>query len=399
MTAAPSQKPPNDRVLALRLPDLDDTGQPGGRFVKRAVTLTLTVIAALLAVGLVVAFAVRMDVTVKAAGVLEPVRVWPVRSMVSGSVAELAVRSGDTVQAGQVLLRLDALALEAQLAQLEAQYRAAANERERSLAGTPIERRQFGERRTAAQVRLSSARAALLQRMVEHGFGTSVDSLLAAYRPGVHVVMDQAVGEVKAAESDLRLNATESDMLALRTYDERRAAAEMERLEAQMEETRARIARTILVAPGGGVVLTEQLERLAGGFVREGETLLEIAERGEWRVTMGVTERDVNRIQVGDPVRFEIRAFSERDRRQLQGHVVHVAGEPGSAGEAGTVAPATPGMQGSYRVVAELDPGVLDPESVERLRRGYTVEANVITRSGRIAALAWESLMEKLNRR
>lgn len=400
MTAAPSQKPPSDdRALALRLPDLEDEGQPGGRFVKRAVTLTLGVVVLLVAVGVVVSLAVSMDVTVKAAGVLEPVRVWPVRSMVSGSVDEVAVRSGDTVRAGQVLLRLDAMALEAQLTQLEAQYRSAVNERERSLAGTPIERRQFGERRMGTEARLSSARAALLQRMVEHGFGTSVDSLLQAYRPGSHVVLDQAVGEVRAAESELRLNASEADMLALRSFDEARAAAEMDRLQAQIEETRERMARTTLTAPGGGVVLTEQLERLSGAFVREGETLLEIAERGEWRVTMGVTERDVNRIRLGDPVRFEILAFSERDRRQLQGRVVHVAGEPGTAGEAGTVATAAPTAPGSYRVVAELDPGELDVEAIERLRRGYTVEANVVTRSGRIAALGWQYLMEKLNRR
>jgi multidrug resistance efflux pump len=252
------------------------------------------------------------------------------------------------------------------------------------------------------EARLSSARAALLQRMVEHGFGTSVDSLLRAYRPGAHVVLDQAVGEVRAAESELRLNASEADMLALRSFDEARAAAEMDRLQSQIEEMRERTARTILTAPGAGVVLTEQLERLSGAFVREGETLMEIAERGEWRVTMGVNERDVNRIRLGDPVRFEIRAFSERDRRQLQGRVVHVAGEPGTAGEAGTVAPATPSATaapGSYRVVAELDPGALDPEAVERLRRGYTVEASVVTRSGRIAALGWQYLMEKLNRR
>lgn len=398
MTADTQPPPVDERTHALRLPDLEDDSQPGGRFVKRAVTLTLGVIATLAVVGVLVSLLVSMDVTVKAAGVLEPLRVWPVRSMAAGSVAEVRVRSGDTVEAGEVLLRLDALALEAQLAQLEAQFRSAENERQRSLAGTPLERRQAGERRIAAEARLSSARAALLQRMVEHGFGTSVDSLLSAYRPGGHVVLDQAVGEVRAAQSELRQIGNDADMLSLRSFDEARAAAEMDRLTSQMEETRARIARTSITSPGPGVVLTEQVERLAGAFVNEGQTLLEVAERSEWRVTMGVTERDVNRIQVGDPVRFEIMAFSERDRRQLEGRVVHVAGEPGSAGEGEGAAPVAPQAPGSYRVVAELDPGALDPEAMERLRRGYTVEANVVTRSGRIASLGWQYVKEKLNR-
>lgn len=397
MSAAPRTDP---KVLALRLPDLDDEGQPGGRFVRSAVSITLGVIALVAVVAIAAAFLVRMDVTVKAAGVLEPVRVYPVRSMVSGSVAEVLVGSGDTVAAGQLLIRLDALAMEAQLAQLEAQYRAAANERDRSLAGTPLERRQQAERLRAAEVRLTSARALLLQRMVEHGFGSSVDSLLEAYRPGVHVALDQAVGEVRAAQTEIRLNATDTEMLGLRAFDERRSAAEMDRLAAQVRETRARLARTEIAAPGPGVVLTEEIERLPGAFVREGETLLEVAQRSDWRVTMAVPERDVNRIRAGDPVRFEIRAFSQRDRKQLQGRVVHVAGEPGAQGDAAAGAgPAGRTGPGMYRVVAELDAGELDLEAVERLRRGYTVEANVITRSGRIAELGWYYLMEKLNRR
>lgn len=394
--SAPPKTP--ERALTHRLPDLEDEGQPGGRFVKRAVSLTLGVIGAMAAIALVASFLVKMDVTVKAAGVMEPVRVHPVRSMVAGSVAEVMVGSGDTVAAGQVLIRLDALAMEAQLSQLEAQYRAAAADRQRSLAGAPLERRQQADRLRGAQARLTSARAALVQRMVEHGFGGSVDSLLAAYRPGAHVALDQAVGEVRAAEAEIRLNATDTEMLGLRSFDEQRAAAEMDRLAAQVRETRERLARTRISSPGGGVVLTEEIERLPGSFVREGETLLEVAERTEWRVTMAVNERDVNRIRVGDPVRFEIRAFSQADRRQLEGRVVHVAGEPGRQGE-GSAAPAAAAAPGMYRVVAELDPMVLDPDAAQRLRRGYTVEANVVTRSGRVAELAWSYLMDKLNRR
>ncbi len=393
MSAAPKT---DTKVLALRLPDLDDEGQPGGRFVRRAVSLTLGVIAAMAVIAAAASFLVRMDVTVKTPGVMEPVRVYPVRSMVAGSVEEVLVSTGDTVAAGQVLLRLDALALETQLAQLEAQYRGAAIDRDRSLAGAPLERRQQADRLQGAQARLTSARALLMQRMVEHGFGGSVDSLLAAYRPGAHVALDQAVGEVRAAQTDIRLNATDTEMLGLRSFDERRTAAEMDRLAAQVRETRERLTRSQIVSPGAGVVLTEQIERLPGTFVREGETLLEVAERTEWRVTMAVNERDVNRIAPGDRVRFEIRAFSQRDRRQLQGRVVHVAGEPGTGGEGGA-APAVPA--GMYRVVAELDANELDLGAAERLRRGYTVEANVITRSGRVAELAWNYLLDKLNRR
>jgi multidrug resistance efflux pump len=400
--AGPASTP---NVIPLRLPHLGDEGQPGGRFVKRAVSVTLGIILLVFLVGVVVSLLVSMDVTVKSAGVLEPVNVWPIRAQAAGPIHEVLVQSGDTVKAGDVVLRLDALTLETQLLQLEAQHNAARIDRDRSQAGTPMERRQQQERRDAAQARLTRARAVLMQRMVEHGFGINVDSLLTSWRPGGHVMLDQAIGDVRAAEADIRLNSTETDMLSLRGFDERRADTEMARLQAQIREVRERINRATITAPSGGVVLTEQLERLSGSVVREGETLMEIGELGEWRVTMLVPERDVHKINVGDPVRLEVQAFGQRDRRQLEGRVSHVSAEPFGAPGGGDAAggaaqasrsPTTPGL---YRVVASLDRAQVQREELDRFRRGYSVQANVVTRSGRIAELAWGYLVEKLNRK
>jgi multidrug resistance efflux pump len=393
-------------IIPLRLPDLGDEGQPGGRFVKRAVTMVLGVIALLFLMAVVVSMVVSMDVTVKSAGVLEPVNVWPIRAEAAGPIREVLVKSGDTVKAGDVVIRLDALALETQLAQLEAQFRAARLERERSVAGTPVERRQQAQRLANAEARLTRSRAMLVQRMVEYGFGSNPDSLLRVYRIGQHVMLDQAVGDVRGAEADIRLNAAETDMLSLRQYDERRFDTEMDRLQAQIREARERISRTSIVAPSGGVVLTEQLERLPGAFVREGETLMEVGEVGEWRVTMLVPERDVHKIKVGDRVRLEVQAFGQRERRQLEGLVAHVAAEPAGASPAGSGDATSGGAPkgggsgpGLYRVVASLDRGQVQREELDRFRRGYSVQANVVTRSGRIAELGWGYLRDKLNRK
>jgi HlyD family secretion protein len=389
-------------IIPLRLPNLDDGKQPGGRFVKRAVSIVLGVFVLLIAVAVIVSLIVSMDVTVKSAGVLEPVNVWPVRAQATGPIREVLVESGDTVKAGDVVLRLDALALEAQLAQLEAQYRAKEIELNRSRAGTPLEHRQQMQRLASAQSRLTSSRAMMVQRMVEYGFGSNADSLLAVYRPGQHVMLDQAVGEVRAAEADIRLNAAETDMLSLRGYDEQRANAEMSSLQAQIREARERIARTTIAAPAAGVVLTEQLERLNGASVREGETLMEVGEVGDWRVTMVVPERDVNKISVGDRVRLEVQAFDQRDRRQLEGSVSHVAADPVGSSAAGSgdgasagAAPAGSGGPGLYRVVASLDRAQIERDELDRFRRGYSVQANVVTKSGRIAELIWSYILDK----
>jgi multidrug resistance efflux pump len=396
-------------VIPLRLPSLDDGKQPGGRFVKRAVSIVLSVFVLMFTVAIIVSLVVSMDVTVKSAGVLEPVNVWPVRAQATGPIREVLVSSGDTVKAGDVMIRLDALSLEAQLAQLEAQYRAAEIDRNRSRAGTPLEHRQQTQRLASAESRLTRSRAVLVQRMVEYGFGTNADSLLAAYRPGQHVMLDQAVGDVRGAEAEIRLNAAETEMLSLRGYDEERAGTEMSRLQAQIRETRERIARTSIAAPAAGVVLTEQLERLNGASVREGETLMEVGELGDWRVTMLVPERNVHKIKVGDRVAVEVQAFGQRERRQLEGRISHVAAEPVGASQAGSgdgasagAAPSPAGGGGSaglYRVVASLDRAQIQREELDRFRRGYSVQANVVTRSGRIAELVWAYLMDKFKRK
>src|SRR6185436_16776971 len=98
-------------VIPLRLPELPHEGQPGASFVRRAVGFTLLTIAGLAVLGVLVGSLVKMDVTVKAAGILEPRRIYPVRSMAGGAVRDVLVQTGDTVRAGQVLVRLDTVEL------------------------------------------------------------------------------------------------------------------------------------------------------------------------------------------------------------------------------------------------------------------------------------------------
>jgi multidrug resistance efflux pump len=399
--AAPAPAPGKDRgVIPLRLPDLPHEGQPGASFVRRAVGFTLMTIAGLAAVGTIVACVVRMDVTVKAAGVLEPIRIYPVRAIEGGAVRDVLVRTGDTVRAGQVLVRLDTVALTSSLAQLEAQYRAADIDRRRSATADPLEREQNRERAAQSRARLSAALATLRQRMVEYDMGTNADSLLATYVPGRHVALDQAVGEVRSAQAEIRGFGAEGGLQELSRFDREKLGTQMDQLAAQITATRERLSRLTIRAPTNGVVLTEQLERLAGAFVREGEQLVELGDENEWRVLLSVGERDVHKIELGDSVKVDLLAFDESEREQLRGKVSYVAPEPlaaQSAAAAGGAAPALPPAgAGGYRVIASLDRAQLEKMGLDRFRRGYSVQGYVITRSGRIVTLLWNYLTEKL---
>lgn len=399
MIPAPADK---DRgIIPLRLPELPHEGQPGSRFVRRAVGITLMLVTGLAAVALLVACLVKMDVTVKAPGILEPVRIYPVRAMEGGAIRDVLVKTGDTVHVNDVLVRLDSVELTASLAQLEAQYRAADIDRRRSASADPLEREQSSGRAAQARSRLSSAMATLRQRMVEYDLGTNADSLLAAYVPGRHVVIDQAVGEVRSAQAELRTSGAEGGLQELSRFDREKLGAQMDQMAAQIAATRERLSRLTIRAPTDGVVLTEQMERLPGAFVRQGEQIVELADLHDWRALLTVTERDVHRIELGDAVKVDLLAFDESEREQLHGTVAYVAPEPLSAQSGasvgGTAAPAAAAAgPGSYRVIATLDRSQIEKMGQDRFRRGYSVQGFVVTRSGRIITLLWNYITEKL---
>ena len=64
--------------------------------------------------------------------------------------------------------------------------------------------------------------------------------------------------------------------------------------------------------------------------------------------------------------------------------------------DGGGGAPVAAIPSGFYRVTATLDRKQLEKMGIENFRRGYTVQGNVITRSGRIITLLWNYLSEKM---
>lgn len=401
MSGKATQERPSGTPV-LRLPHLGDEGNPGAGFVKGAVGWTLGTLAAIFATALLVSVLVDIDVTVKGSGALEPVRIWPVRAQESGMVREVLVETGDTIARGAPVLRLDSLQLRSSLAQLEAQYRAAGLDLDRSETAAPVERRQQGDRVAQAQARLVTARATLRQRMIENVVGSDVDSLLAVYRPGVHVGIDLAVAEVRAAEADLRLNTTQNDVLDLSRFDRERKRTEQQQLQAQISAARERLRRLTATSPIQGVVLTEQIERLPGAFVREGDLLVEVADLADWRATLFVPQSEIHKIRLGDSARVEVGAFSVVDEEPLRGSVVFVADDPVGTAQPGagqTAAAAPPASSGMYRVVVRLDHKQMAETGVEKFRRGYTVEGKIVTRRGRIITLVWEYLNDKVRGR
>lgn len=248
----------------------------------------------------------------------------PIRSDIGAGVAGVvdlvAVREGDAVGAGDLLLRLDdreARALvtqaEARLAEVEA---VAADEIRR--AELEVEQ----ARRDAERIRSVVLEGGLTQQRLEQAEQREADAVsrLTAARAGVGSTGGSArVSEARAA----------------------------------LEAARARLARHTIAAPYAGTVLSRLVE--PGDAVQPGRGLIGLAADGPTELVAFPAEENLARIAVGAPARVSADAYPD----DVFGATVSL------------VAPAVDDAQGTVEVRLSMD------ETVPYLRPGMTVSVNL----------------------
>lgn len=376
--------PPAQKLV---LPEVSSPDVLGGRWVSRAVSITLTIFAVLLGGFAVASTLIRLKVTVDGTGALQPAEVWAVRGEETGVVRDVLVRMGDTVRARQPIAHLDTAQLASSLEQLRARRRALELELQLAQTSVPLEARSAAEKRAQADAELVRAQAALRQSLVEFGFNPDVAEVRRTYKVGTHIAIDQGLATLMTAEASARSARIDADRLGLQSIDQRRQQQQIAEVDFQITTARQRLAHLTLYAPAAGIVLTDGLERLPGKVLQEGETLLEVSEDSDWRAALMVPERDVSRIRVGDDVQVELKAFGKANAPEIRGTVLTVGAEPGTGDPQGG--------NRMYPVVVRLNKQDLASVGQERLRRGYTADAKIVTRSERMIVLIWEYLLQR----
>lgn len=371
----------------LQLPEVSPK-VAGGRWVSNAVSLSLIIFAVLFTAGTLGAILIRLKVTVDGTGALQPAAIWSVRAEEPGVVREVLVRMGDTVRSGQPIARLDSLQLASELDQLRSRRRVLELDLRLARTSVPLEARSLAERRAENDAALMRANATLRQRLVEYGMDPDIDKMRRTYQLGTNVTIDAALADVLTAEAASRAGYVDTDRLGLKDIEQGRQREQLSEIDVQIATLQQRISRLTLHAPASGIVLTDGLERLSGTMLQEGTTVLEVAEEGGWRAVLLVAERNVSRIRVGDEALVELRAFGRVNSPEIRGTVITVGAEPaaGSAQVEGRVFP----------VMVRLDPEDLRAVGMERLRRGYTAQARIVTRSERMITLIWEYLLQRV---
>jgi multidrug resistance efflux pump len=230
-----------------------------------------------------------------------------------GVVAEVLVAEGDTVTAGQPLLRLDGTQLEGQVAVAEAAVAAAKAAVDTARAGVTQAQaavRQAASQVTAANAAVSQAaaggRAAQANRdqtpagtKLRRAANAEVDRAWAAYR-----------GAVAQAEAARRAEAAAKAAVATARTEVARARAGVASAEASLAAAKAALDGLVLGSPIAGTVVT--LDAVVGETVGPGVPVVRIADPGAWRFeTIDLDETSVGRITEGATATISVDAFPD----------------------------------------------------------------------------------------
>lgn len=248
-------------------------------------------------------------------------------SEITGVVARRAVREGDAVRAGDLLLALRDDEQQARLREAEAALRQLQDS----------ERPQAAAALREAQSALNQAERELARRETLQARG------LLAVEP-----LEQArQARIRAREA---LNRARLDAAALAA-----GASQEQLLRQRLEAARAALAKTRIHAQHDGIVQTRSVE--PGDLVQPGRVLLEIARTDSREILLPLDEKNLAPLALGQHAQVIADAYPER---ALQARVAFIA-------------PAVDPARGTLDVHLEL----LEP--ADFLRQGMTVSVEIRT--------------------
>jgi adhesin transport system membrane fusion protein len=300
--------------------------------------LSLLLLVCILAVGLYWAErAVLDEVTVGEARVVPSSREQVIQSLEGGILAELKVREGDVVAAGDVLLRIDDTRFGATYREGQSRQqalRAATARLEAEAAGIePRFPEDLPEELVASERRLYETRS----RALEEALSSLQRSLGLAGRElamTAPLVSEGVVSEVEV----LRLRREVNDLRgqirdrrnAFRAEAQGELAAKQGELEALAELNRARedqVRRTVVRAPMRGTVKDIQVSTV-GGVIQPGEAIMEIVPlEDQLLVEARIRPADVAFLRPGLEAVVKLSAYDYSIYGGLQGTLEHISAD------------------------------------------------------------------------
>lgn len=233
---------------------------------------------------------------VSASGTLNAVTTVLVGSQISGQIKELLVDFNSVVRKGQLLARIDPETYEIRVRQAEADLEAARTAQVQKQSDAAAQRSQV----LRAKITYDDAKRDLdrKQSLVEKGFISGAESDKARFTErGTAEAIRTAEAQVKSAEAQTA-----------------NAAAVVKQREAALAAARNDLAKTTIMAPVDGVVISRQVD--AGQTVAASlntPTLFTIArDLREMQVEVAIDESDIGKIRQDQRVTFTVDAYAGR---------------------------------------------------------------------------------------
>ncbi|HEU4579043.1 MAG TPA: HlyD family efflux transporter periplasmic adaptor subunit [Polyangiaceae bacterium] len=359
-----------------------------------SVLLLLASLVGLLFLGAALA---KVEVNAEAQGMLRAPRgLRPVASVLGGSISEVLVQSGDQVQQGQVVARLEATELRAALVNRERELATTqrevteADKRDRQIEERASQAMQ--RRRAALQARVDVNRERLAQRrkqadnyaeLVREG-GASQDQSL-----NIREALNAASENVSALSAELaQLDLEIADRA--RQWQERDTArrSQLARAEASVEEARTILASTEVRAPASGQI--ESVLATPGNVVEAGGLLGNVVPSGAPRTIVAfVPSRDIAFVTPGASATVEVQSLPISEFGLGKAVVTRVSSDVATPTEVQATLGET--LQGTVvRVELELTDSETSAQMEPHLRSGDRVTIRLHRRERRVITLLFD---------
>jgi len=353
-------------------------------------------------------------------------------------IADILVRSGERVEQGQVLVRLDDSMAASELGQLEAENTrlavraqrlegeasgssmgcepgslcaeeqrlqrarlATARSREAAL-GAAVEQRRRDLREAEAtassleqSVSLAQEQVNMLEPLAAQGIVPQTE-LLTAQRDLVDVRGRLSAARQAAARASASIREAQADLQAARLDFRQQALDERSEVETRIavnEESirgaSARRDRNELRSPTDGIVNNLQVTT-EGGFVSAGETIMQVVPVGDrLLVEARISPRDIGFVAVGDPANVKVTAYDFATYGGLAGSVVEVSAD--------SIYDEVE-REAYYRVLIETDSAFIEKDGQEfPIVPGMITDVEIITGAKSILAYLMKPVTRALN--
>ncbi len=240
--------------------------------------------------------------TVSASGKIQPEVEVIISSDVSGEIIEMAVKEGDFVQQGDLLLKINPDLVESALGRAEA----AVNTAKANYA--------------SSQARLAQSKAQFVNAQ-------------ASFDRNEKLYKDQVISDAEFDNATSSFEVAKAEVSAAK-QSVQAALYNIKSAEASLKEARENLGRTSIYAPMNGTIINlskEKGERVVGTAQMAGTEILTVADLTTMEVDVDVNENDIVRVSKHDTVLIEVDAYLERKFKGVVTEIANSANTTGSS--------------------------------------------------------------------